>query len=106
MAPLLIATRARLCFADRALILSSGWICCRVSLIYHSYGTPSSGGGISRTPFAFASAGFDDDLHPVRRSAPTEAREAAFTRFRIGDRAAPFRIRAWRNAAFAARNYS
>jgi hypothetical protein len=57
MAPLLIATRARLCFADRALILSSGWICCRVSLIYHSYGTPSSGGSISRTPFAFASVG-------------------------------------------------
>jgi hypothetical protein len=56
MAPLLIATRARSCFADRALILSSGSICCRVSLIYHS-GTPSSGGGISRTPFAFASVG-------------------------------------------------
>src|SRR6516225_8562761 len=30
---------------------------CRVSLIYHSYGTPSSGGGISRTPCALASVG-------------------------------------------------
>jgi hypothetical protein len=68
MAPLLIATRARLCFADRALILSSGWICCRVSLIYHNYGTSSSGGGISRTPLPSRRSGFDDDLHLVRRS--------------------------------------
>ena len=31
---------------------------------------------------------FDDDLHPVRHSAPTEAREAAFARLRICDRIA------------------
>ena len=102
MAPLLIATRARLCFADRALILSSGWICCRVSLIYHSYGWEH----LAHTFRLRVGREFDDDLHPVRRSAPTEAREAAFTRFRIGDRAASFRIRAWRKAAFVASNYS
>ena len=61
---------------------------CRVSLIYHSYGTPSSVGGISHTLRLRVDREFDDDLHPVRRSAPTEAHEAAFARFRICDRIA------------------
>jgi hypothetical protein len=103
MALLLIATRARPCFADRALILSFGWICCRVSLIYHSHGRRRRVRASRAHLSPSRRLGFDDELHPVRRSAPSEAREAAFPRFRIGDRAAFFRIHAWWKAAFAAR---